>query len=226
MLALIFDFNGTMFFDEKFQEMSWREFIQNRIGREITKKEFEEYIHGRNADFTMQYFFKKSFSRDEIWTLEEEKESIYRELCLKSPAFCLAKGLPEFLDELTAQKVPFTIATASGCTNVKFFFKYLGLDKWFDMDKVVYNDGTLAGKPEPDFYLRAAEKLKAEIGSCIVFEDSQSGIEAARRAKAGGIIKVVSMRDSKADETLTGCIHDYTDRGLRTYFRYLFSCKF
>lgn len=221
MFAVIFDFNGTMFFDEKFQEMSWREFIQNRIGREITKKEFEEYIHGRNADFTMQYFFKKSFSRDEIQELEEEKESIYRELCLKSPAFCLADGLPEFLDELTAQKIPFTIATASGYTNMKFFFEYLGLDKWFDMNKVVYNDGTLAGKPEPDFYLKAAEKLEAAIENCIVFEDSQSGIEAARRANAGGIIKVLSMSNAKTDETLSGCIRDYTDKELRIYFRYI-----
>lgn len=61
MTAVLFDFNGTMFFDEKFQEMSWRQFVDDKIGRVITDDEFQKYIHGRNNDFTMRYFLEKSF---------------------------------------------------------------------------------------------------------------------------------------------------------------------
>ena len=40
----------------------------------ISDEEFRKYIHGRNADFTMEYFLNKKFSREEIAQVEEEKE--------------------------------------------------------------------------------------------------------------------------------------------------------
>ena len=49
MTGVIFDFNGTMFFDEEFQEISWRRFIKDIIGRRITDEEFQEHVHGRNV---------------------------------------------------------------------------------------------------------------------------------------------------------------------------------
>lgn len=213
MVAVLFDFNGTMFFDEKFQEVSWRRFLQEKTGREISDQEFQEYVHGRNADVTLPYFLKRSFSREEIEVLEEKKEVIYRQLCLESPAFKLAEGLIDFLDELAARKIPMTIATASGLNNVKFFFKYLNLNKWFDLDKVVYNDGTVPGKPEPDLYLKAARRLGVDIKDCVVFEDSSSGIEAAKRAHAKQIVKVASMKHGDADQSVSiNVIEDYSDR--------------
>ncbi|MBD5135984.1 MAG: HAD family phosphatase [Lachnospiraceae bacterium] len=211
MKGIIFDFNGTMFFDEKFQNMSWRNFLEKKTNRFITDDEFQEYIHGRNVDTTLSYFLNQTFSRNEIIKLEEEKEFIYRSMCLESPDFKLADGLPEFLDELTKRKIPITIATASGYTNVKFFFEYLHLDNWFIIDNVVFNDGTLNGKPEPDLYLKAAKNIGADINKCIIFEDSKSGIESARRANAYKIIGVASMQSPKAllESGVAATINDY-----------------
>lgn len=182
MLAVLFDFNGTMFFDEKFQEQSWKMYIQKQIGREVSDKEFQSYVHGRNADFTFSYFLKRSLSRTDIEKMEEEKEQIYQKLCLQSGEFKLADGLETFLNRLKQNNIPMTIATASGWNNVKFFFEHLGLDNWFEIERVVYNNGKIARKPEPDLYLKAAEVLGVDINSCVVFEDSLSGIESARRA--------------------------------------------
>lgn len=196
--GVIFDFNGTMFFDEKFQEKSWRTYLQEKIGREVTDEEFQEYIHGRNAEATFEYFLQRKVLREEVAALEEEKERVYRRLCLEAEnEFHLAAGLPEFLDKLIKNSVPVTIATASGLNNVKFFFEHLKLARWFDLNKVVYNDGTIAGKPEPEIYLKAAEKIGIEIGKCTVFEDARSGIIAAYRAGAGKIIGVASMLDKE-----------------------------
>lgn len=213
MSGILFDFNGTMFFDEKFQEDSWKQFLQAKIGRVVTDNEFKEYVHGRNAEVSLSYFLGKSFSRNEIETLEEEKEVIYRKMCLESPDFKLADGLPEFLDELINLNIPMTIATASGWNNVKFFFKHLNLDKWFDINKVVYNDGSLPGKPEPDLYLKAAQILNVDIHKCIVFEDSESGIEAARRAKVAKIIRVASKKENNLqDKDNIKVIYGYSDK--------------
>lgn len=213
MTGIIFDFNGTMFFDEKFQEKAWRQFLETKIGREVTEEEFQEYVHGRNSEITLPYFLKRDLTKEEVMSLEEEKEVVYRSLCLESEDFKLADGISEFLDELVERKIPMTIATASALNNVKFFFEHLHLDKWFEFDKVVFNDGTLPGKPEPDLFLKAAEKINMDIEKCIIFEDSKSGIEAARRAKAKTVIGVASMLDIEELETLgaTKSINGYCD---------------
>lgn len=210
-MAILFDFNGTMFFDEQFQEISWRKFVGEKIGRNISDEEFRKYIHGRNADFTMEYFLNKKFSREEIAQLEEEKEKIYRNLCESSSDFKLAPGLTSFLDNLKQKNVLVNIATASGWNNVRFFFDGLELNRWFDINKVVYNDGTYPGKPEPHMYLKAAEKIGVPIEECYVFEDSDSGIEAARRAGAKGIIKVLSMKDSSIETDIDMNIKTYDE---------------
>lgn len=191
--GVIFDFNGTMFFDQLFQEASWKIFLENAIGRTPSNEEFETYVHGRNANASLPYFFQKELSQTEIEALEEEKETVYRALCLEHPDdFRLADGLPHFLDELVKYKTPITIATASSLNNVEFFFEHLSLGRWFDFDKVAYNDGTIPGKPQPDLYWKAAELLRVKSEDCVVFEDAPSGIESAKRAGARAVIGVAS----------------------------------
>lgn len=213
--GILFDFNGTMFYDEVFQNASWKTFLESKLKRAVTDEEMQNYVHGRNAEATFAYFFQREVSRDETAALEEEKEVIYRSLCLANPEkFHLAEGLPQFLDELKKQSIPFTIATASGFPNVKFFFEHFPLARWFDPDKVICNDGTFPGKPEPDIYLKAAEKIGIDIHKCVVFEDARSGITAAYRAGAKKVIGVASMLDAEELLSIDGvssAIRDYQD---------------
>lgn len=211
--GILFDFNGTMFYDETFQNASWKTFLENKLKRPVTEEEMQNYVHGRNAESTFAYFLQRDVSRDETAVLEEEKEVIYRSLCLADPEkFHLAEGLPQFLDELKKQSIPFTIATASGFPNVRFFFEQLPLSRWFDLDKVICNDGTFPGKPEPDIYLKASEKIGVDIRKCVVFEDARSGIRAAYRAGARKVIGVASMLSEKellAMDGVSAVIQDY-----------------
>lgn len=48
--AIIFDFNGTMIFDQEILEKSWILFLKNLIHRKPTDEEFSNYIHGRNIE--------------------------------------------------------------------------------------------------------------------------------------------------------------------------------
>lgn len=74
MYGILFDFNGTMFFDETFQRQSWKCFLSERLGRAVADDEFQEYVHGRNAAETFRHFFGRDLSREETAALEEEKE--------------------------------------------------------------------------------------------------------------------------------------------------------
>lgn len=213
--GIIFDFNGTMFYDSKIQEKSWKTFLYKKIGREITNEEFQKYVHGCHAEVSFSYFLKNRLSKEEIDQLAEEKEVVYRKLCLSDKQhYRLADGLVEFLDYLKKQQIPFTIATASGLNNLKFFFQNLDLGKWFNIEQVVYDNGLIPSKPEPEIYKKAAQNIGVLPSDCIVFEDAMSGIEAAHRAGVSKIIGVASTLSKEQLQQIAGIsmvIEDYID---------------
>lgn len=83
-----------------------------------------------------------------------------------------------------------TIATATVKENVEFYFKSFNLDKWFDSNTVVYDNGTFPGKPAPDIFKIASKKLNLNPKDCLVIEDAYSGILAAKKAGIGKIIAI------------------------------------
>lgn len=208
MNAVIFDFNGTMLFDSPKHDIAWREFLADLIGRTISDEEMSEYVHGRNNQFVLEHFTGRSMTPEEIDQLSEDKERIYRKLCLEDKeGFHLAKGLPVFLDILSVCNIPMTIATMSGKGNLDMYYKYLNLDRWFRWDDIVYDDGSLPGKPDPTVYKKAMDKIGISCTDCIIFEDSISGIQSAYAAGAGTIIAVGTTEKAELLETLPGVKH-------------------
>lgn len=191
MKGIIFDFNGTMIFDTEIQERAWGKFLKEKTGREVTEDEFSNQVHGKNGDEIISHFISNEISTEEKKKLSDEKEEMYRNMCMdQKEDFKLVDGLTEFLDYLKSSEIKFTIATASDMNNVKFFFDNLELHKWFDIQKVVCNDGQIKGKPDPEIYNQAMEHLELPSNECIIFEDSKSGIESAARSQAGRIVRV------------------------------------
>lgn len=213
MRGVIFDFNGTMIFDEKFHALAWRKFIEEKSGVEISAEDYQKYFQGVNADVIIEKFLQKKFSDEELAELVEEKEKIYRQIALESGEYKFVDGLKDFLDALKKNQIPRTIATAAGLNNVKFFFDNFNLANWFNKEYIIYNDGTLPGKPEPDMFLKAAEVIGVEISDCVIFEDSRSGIKAAKNAGAYKIVGITSTYDEKTllERGVSKTISDYTD---------------
>ena len=211
MLNCIFDFNGTMIFDGEIQNKAWKTYLEEKIHRPIQEDEFQQYVHGKNIKDTFKYFLNADYSPEEALEIGEGKEEIYRNMCLESPDFKLAPGLVDFLDYLKEKGVPRNIATASAFPNTKFFFEQLGLDEWFDLEKTAYNDGVIPGKPNPDIFLLSAKKIGVDMKACVVFEDSYSGVEAAKRAHAKKIVVINSMNNAYEDTQNLLVLKDYTD---------------
>ena len=190
--GIIYDFNGTMFFDGDFQNQAWSKFFLEKYNRKVNKEEFDLYIHGVNSIDTFKYFLGKSLTFDEAKELEEEKEIIYRYLCLKNKEFKLADGLEEFLNFVKRKGLKQNIATASAFKNTKFFFDNLNLYRWFDLSKTAYNNGKIKSKPDPEIFIIADSNLGLNLSVCIVFEDSRNGIIAAKSGGAKLIVGVAS----------------------------------
>jgi integrase/recombinase XerC len=190
--VVIFDFNGTMFFDEEKHVVSWKAFSKEEFNYDLKDEEFPAHIHGHNNKEILEYLAHRSFSSEEVSAYATKKEKAYQSLCEADQAnLHLVKGLPEFLDGLKAHGIPFAIATASMAPNVAWYVKTFSLSRWFNHANIIYDDGTLTrGKPDPMIYQRAMNQLKAKPEKTLVFEDAPSGIESAYRAHAGMVVAV------------------------------------
>ncbi|MGM9630289.1 HAD family hydrolase [Butyricicoccus sp.] len=205
MTGVIFDFNGTLFDDSDKQEEAWLAFAQAVFDKTITEEEFKTFFHGRNTDFSVQYLAGHAIDRAQLARYVEQRESIYRELCEADAVRTRLTGdVQRLLQELKDRGIPRAIATASPRSNVDWYRKTFHLDQWFDVDNIVYNDGTIKGKPDPEFYLRASGRIGIAPEHCIVFEDAVSGIESARRAGIGTIIARASAGQKEAVRKIPG----------------------
>lgn len=191
MTGIIFDFNGTMFQDSHLHEAAWFDMIAKYSNRTLTEDEILHHMHGHTNDEILRFFISEDLTKAEIATLAFTKEANYRALCLAQPeALQLTTGLTAVLDDLTTRQIPITIATAGTKENVAFYFDVFHLAKWFDYDKVVYDDGSFPGKPQPDIFLKAAANLSLAPQDCLVIEDAFSGILAANRANIGKVYAI------------------------------------
>lgn len=192
--GIIFDFNGTLFWDSEKHLEAWREFSKRLRPHPFTDEEMRDYMFGRTNEDIIAYLIGKKPSKEMVDTLGQEKEAVYRQMCRNDAKNThLAPYAEEFLDWLKENNIPRTIATMSEKSNVDFYIKEFNLEKWFDIDKIVYSDGTIKGKPAPDIYEIAAGKLGLKPQECVVVEDAVSGIEAARAAGIGKIVAIASM---------------------------------
>ncbi len=196
-LGIIFDFNGVLLWDQALQELAWRQFAEQEMGITLTSEVMAVQVHGRNNQHTLEYLTGSGLEDDRLKQLSDQKETIYRDLCqAQGDEFKLSPGAVGLLDALAARGIPRTIATASGKENLDFFFENLHLDRWFDRRCTVYDDGSRPGKPAPDIYLQAAQRLRLDPSDSVVVEDSLSGIQSAQSAGIGYIIALGPVNEN------------------------------
>ena len=211
--GIIFDFNGTLYWDSELHKQTWREFSKDLRGTSFTEEEMIKYLFGRTNEEIIRYAIGRQPTPEMVEDYGSRKEELYRQLAVKDKKnFHLAPGAVEFLDYLKEKNIPRTIATMSDKTNVDFYIKNFHLEKWFDIDKIAYADGVTPGKPAPDIYLKAAQNIGLDPQNCVVIEDALSGIESARRANIGKIVAICSAESPELYEPLdcvSEIIHDF-----------------
>jgi HAD superfamily hydrolase (TIGR01509 family) len=188
--AVIFDFNGTLFWDTGYHNRAWDIFLKKH-NLKLTDEEKIQKIHGRSNDDIIKSLFNNGHTLLQIQQMGIEKELIYQDI-ISREKIQFAPGVEDFMSFLKQRKVDFTIATSSIKTNIDFYIRHMGLAKWVDPDKIVFEDGSFRSKPNGDIFLLAMQKLNALPEEVLIFEDSPVGIMAAQNAGAAEIIIVNS----------------------------------
>ena len=205
MNGIIFDFNGTLYWDSQLHYDAWREYSRLLRGYEFSDEEMRNKMFGHTNEDIIAYAIGKKPTKEMVEKYGKEKEALYRKRCLLEPEnFKLAPGAVEFLDYLKEKNIPRTIATMSEWDNVEFYIREFHLEKWFDIEKIVYSDGTIPGKPAPDIFQIAADKLCLKPSECVVVEDAIAGIKSAKSAGIGKIIAIASLEPVEYYKNIEG----------------------
>ncbi|MFE7861112.1 HAD family hydrolase [Streptomyces sp. NPDC057403] len=88
-------------------------------------------------------------------------------------------GVGEVLEKLTADGVPYCVASSGSHARIRVGHRTTGLDRWFGEERIFSSEDVGRGKPAPDLFLYAAERMGVVPERCAVVEDSPLGVQAA-----------------------------------------------
>ena len=88
-------------------------------------------------------------------------------------------GVAVVLEKLAVDGVPYCVASSGSHERIRVGHRTTGLDRWFDASRVFSAQDVGRGKPAPDLFLYAAERMGVAPSRCVVVEDSPLGVQAA-----------------------------------------------
>ena len=178
MNGVIFDWDGVVIDSSELHERSW-EMLALEIGKPLPDGYFRAGFGKKNQEIIPKLLCWSS-DPAEVIRLGDRKEELYRELVLEH-GVCILPGARELLAALQTAGLRRAVGSSTPRSNLDAIFQSTGLDAFFDA--VVCGDDVKNGKPAPDVFLLAAERLGLPPSECLVIEDAHVGIEAAHRAQ-------------------------------------------
>jgi HAD superfamily hydrolase (TIGR01509 family) len=181
--AVIFDLDGLMLDTEPVYQLTWQQACSEQ-GYLLTDEGYAPLIGipTVDAEVLLAREFGPGFS---VAAFAERWPVLWREHVTKK-GLERKEGLEQVLDLLTANAIPWAIATSSVREDVSLCLEATGLAG--RAQAMVTGDEVARGKPAPDIYLEAARRLAVDPGVCIALEDSNAG---ARAAVAAGMTTIV-----------------------------------
>ena len=176
--AVVFDLDGLMFNTEDVFNRTGRELLRRR-GKELTDAVLSRMM-GRRANEAFQVMKDMCELTESIPVLRAESQEIFDSLL--EIHLAPMPGLFELLEQIESRGLPKGVATSSGRTYLINMLERFSLRDRFE--PLLAAEDVTHGKPHPEIYLTAAEKLGVEPAEMLVLEDSETGTRAAAAAGA------------------------------------------
>jgi beta-phosphoglucomutase family hydrolase len=204
-IAALFDMDGVIVHSNPYHKKAFKLFL-DKHNISLTDEELKENVYGRTNEEIFPYIFQEKYTPEMGKRWADEKESLFRDLFKDDVKPVI--GLMDFLEELQEQKIKCAVGTSAPVENLDFVMDALNLRPYFDA--FLHEADVSEGKPSPEIYLKAAERLDTEPKSCVVFEDSVAGVKAG--LNAGMKVVAVATTHSPADfEGAHLVIHDFEE---------------
>ncbi|GAA2225403.1 HAD family hydrolase [Streptomyces indiaensis] len=118
-------------------------------------------------------------------------------------------GASQVLEKLAADGVPYCVASSGSHERIRVAHRATGLERWFDEERIFSSQDVGRGKPAPDLFLYAAERMGVAPERCVVVEDSPLGVRAALAAG----MDVYGFTAMTTAEKLAGARRLFSDMG-------------
>ena len=185
--AVLFDLDGTLIDSMPLHQRSWQ-LWHAELGLAFDGAGFFEATAGRtNLEILTDLFPARP--RAELDALARRKEALYREIA--ATELQLIPGAEAVCRAARSRGLKLAVCTAAPPENIAIAFGRFGMADW--VDAVASPADGLRGKPHPDIFLAAAERLGLPPAACLVFEDAPLGIEAARRAGMAAVALTTTL---------------------------------
>jgi len=191
MRAVLWDLDGTLVDSQDYHWRSWRDAMAAE-GIDLSYDRFLASFGLRN-DRILRGWLGESADAERIQRIGDAKEADYRRLA-ELEGLTPLPGATEWTARLHADGWRQAIASSAPRQNVEVMLRVLHLDRFFDA--IAAAEDVTIGKPDPQVFLRAAERLSVPPSRCIVVEDAPAGIEAAR---AGGMRSIGVSQTKQLD---------------------------
>jgi len=174
--ADIWDMDGVIADTAPYHLKAWQEVFQKR-GANFTEEDFRHSFGQRN-DTIIRNALGKEVSQDEIDVIANEKEESFRRRIRQN-----LKPLPgviKLIRSLVKYEFKLALASSAPIENIQLLITGLGINNCFQC--IICDKDVTEGKPNPQVFLLAAQKLGVEPKNCIVIEDAIAGVSAAKKA--------------------------------------------
>lgn len=191
--AVLWDLDGVLVDTAPFHFQAWQELFQS-VGKGFAEADFRRTFGLRNDAILGDILGE--LTPAEVERLAQRKEELYRD---KVEGRVMAiPGAMDLLRRLQERGGRMAIVSSTPRENVRVVLRSLGLEGVFGA--VVAEEDAPKGKPDPQGFLVAAEKLGVAAGECVVIEDAPGGVEAAKRAG----MRCIGLTTSRPREALAG----------------------
>lgn len=184
--AVIFDVDGVLVDSYAAHLESWRR-VYNQLGWQLSDEEFATTF-GRTTREILQHRWPSDRPLDDatLHALDAQKEQLYREIAAAD--FPLMSGAVSLIRALHHDGFRLAVGSSAPAENVRLSLRHVDPDQLVEV--AITGDDVTLGKPHPQVFLLAAQRLGVANSCCVVVEDAPAGIEAAHRAG----MKCIGMR--------------------------------
>ena len=207
--AVLWDLDGTLVDSAEFHWLSWRDTMAAE-GVSLTYQQFLDTF-GQKNDRILPGWLGSGADAARIRRVGDAKEAEYRRLASVHGLRPLP-GASSWVRRLRAQGWQQAVASSAPGENVGVMLRALALDGMFEA--IVSAEDVTRGKPDPQVFLAAAERLGVPRDRCIVVEDAAVGVQAARSAgmRCIGVSRAVVLDADIAVSSLLELPSDAFDR--------------
>ena len=194
LALVIFDLDGTILDNEDEYGLAFKKILR-KLGKGVS----DEFPHqeGKGVRGNWEWFLK-NYNLKTKKTAEELAKQTQDEYLKLIKRVKVRDHFLELIRDLRKEGYKTALATSNTWSMVEIIFDRFGIEKLFDV--VTTTEEVTVNKPDPEIFLRTADKLDVDPTQCLVFEDSEAGVKAAKEAG----MKVVGVaRDAKHKNRLS-----------------------